>query len=96
MSIEKTIKSAVAKNYKCEIFNLGNNESEKLMDLVSFLEEYTFKKAKLKFLPMQLGDVKITYADINKTKKMLNFKPKVSLKNGVEEFVNWYKKYNKI
>ena len=86
-------KSAIEKNYNCEIFNLGNNKNEKLMDLISILENELSKKAKIKFLPMQAGDVNETYADIRKSSKKLNFKPKISIYDGIPKFIDWYKDY---
>jgi len=85
------IKFAMDKNYKCEVFNLGNNKSEDLMDLIKYIEKYLGVNAKIKFSPMQLGDVKQTYANIDKSQKMLDYKPKISLKVGLEKFIKWYK-----
>ena len=90
------IKSSIKKNYKCEVFNLGNNKSEKLMDVVSILEKNLFKKAKLKFLKMQPGDVKQTYADINYSKKMLGYNPTTSIVDGIPKFIDWYINYLKL
>ena len=56
--IVEGINSSINRNYSCEIFNLGNNKIENLMDMISLLEEYLGKKANLEFLPMQPGDVK--------------------------------------
>ncbi|MDB9884254.1 SDR family NAD(P)-dependent oxidoreductase [Candidatus Marinimicrobia bacterium] len=86
-------KSAIEKNYNCEIFNLGNNKNEKLMDLISILENELSIKAKIKFLPMQSGDVKETYADLRESSKKLNFKPEISIYEGIPKFVEWYKDY---
>lgn len=79
-----------------EIFNLGNNKPVKILDLVSIIEKKLKKKAILNFLPMQKGEVLKTYADISKSKKLLNFTPKISIEEGMEEFLNWYKKYHAI
>ena len=86
-------KSAIEKNYNCEIFNLGNNKNEKLMDLILLLEQELLKKAKIKFLPMQPGDVKETLADIKKSRKKLKFNPKISIYEGMPKFIRWYKDY---
>jgi UDP-glucuronate 4-epimerase len=94
--IIKGTKSAIEKNYKCEIFNLGNNKNEHLMDLIKLLEKELSKKAIIKFLPMQSGDVRETYADIQKSSKKLNFKPSVSIKDGIPQFIKWYKDYYKL
>lgn len=73
-----------------EIFNLGNNRPEQLMDLIRIIEELTGKNAVKNFLPMQLGDVLISYADISKSQKMLGYQPKTSLREGMEHFYAWY------
>ena len=88
-------KIAISKNYKCEIFNLGNHKSENLMDVVDLIEKNINKKAKIEFLPMQPGDVPESFADIDKAKEYLNFNPKVNVDLGIEKFINWYKEYNK-
>lgn len=88
-------RAALDKNYKYEIFNLGNHKSERLKDIISLIEKHLSKKAKIKKLPMQPGDVKRTFADIEYTTKMLNFFPKTSVKSGIPKFIDWYKYYNK-
>lgn len=78
-----------------ELFNLGHGSPSGLMEFIEILENHLDKKAEKNFLPMQKGDVPITYADISKAERMLGFRPKVSLKEGVEKFVNWYKEWYK-
>ncbi len=87
-------KSAIEKNYKCEIFNLGNNKSESLMDFISILEKQLRKKARIKFLPMQQGDVAETCAGIEKSTEMLSFRPVINIKVGIKNFVKWYLSYH--
>tara|TARA_B100001027_G_scaffold214561_1_gene186979 strand:- start:1093 stop:1407 length:315 start_codon:yes stop_codon:yes gene_type:complete len=87
------IEFAIEKNYKCEVFNLGNNKSEKLMDMISLIEEELGKKATINFMPMQLGDVVESFADIEYTEKKLGFYPKISIKNGIPMFINWFKDF---
>ena len=94
--IVEGIRLSIEKNYKCEIFNLGNNRSEDLMHVVSTIEENLNLKAKVEFLPMQPGDVKQTSADIDKSSKMLGYKPKTRIDVGIKKFIDWYKKYNMI
>jgi len=77
------------------IFNIGNSNPIKLMDYINEIEEALGKKAIKEYLPMQPGDVKETSADTRKLENWINFKPNTSLKNGVEEFVKWYKDYYK-
>lgn len=86
-------RKAIDKNYKYEIFNLGNNNSEKLMDMISLIEKELSKKAILEKLPMQPGDVKRSFADIDHSIKMLNFKPKTSIEQGIPKFIDWYQEY---
>ena len=94
--IVKGTKSAIDKNYKNEIFNLGNNKSESLMDIISIIEELVSKKAKIDFMPMQPGDVKKSFADIEKSKQLLNFSPKTNIEDGINNFINWFLKYHSI
>ena len=48
---------------------------------------------KKKFLPMQFGDIKNTFGSILKSKKILNYNPKINLDNGIKKFIEWFKKY---
>jgi len=77
------------------IFNIGNSQPEKLIDFISMMEDAFGKEAEKQFLPMQAGDVKATYADTSKLQEWVNFKPKTSLKEGVQRFALWYKDYKK-
>jgi UDP-glucuronate 4-epimerase len=88
-------KAAIKKNYKCEIFNLGNNKIEKIMNIIEIIEKETKRDAIIKFLQMQLGDVEETFSNINKSTKMLDFLPKVSINEGIPKFIKWYKSYYK-
>ena len=88
-------KSAINKNYKCEIFNLGNNKSEKLMDMINIIEKEIGLEAIINFEEMQPGDVKETYADIKKSEEMLNYSPNTSIYEGLPKFVRWFKNYFK-
>ena len=73
------------------VFNLGESGTISLTGLVSLIEKYTKKKAKLSFLPMQDGDVLQTYADISKAKSMLGYNPQVNIEAGIEKFVRAFK-----
>ena len=66
------------------------------MDMISIIEKYLDKKAKIKYLGMQLGDVQKTYADIDHSKKKLGYSPKTSIKEGVLKFIEWYNDYHKL
>jgi UDP-glucuronate 4-epimerase len=72
-----------------EVFNLGNHRTVSLSEMVSTLENVFDKKAIINYLPEQPGDVSITYADIAKAKKFLNYNPQTNFEEGVLHFKNW-------
>lgn len=82
--------SAIEKSFEYEIFNMGNSKPVKLMYFIELIEKYLNTKAKKKFLPMQKGDVLRTYADLTKSEKLLGYKPKVSIEEGLKRFCNWF------
>ena len=88
-------KLSLIKNYNCEIFNLGNNKTEKLMDIIKIIEKELGVSAKLNFLPAKSGDMIETFADINYSKDMLGYNPEISVNDGVPRFVKWFKEYCK-
>ncbi|KTE01980.1 protein CapI [Sphingopyxis sp. H038] len=78
------------------IYNIGNHKAEPLMRLVELLEDACGRKAERRFLPMQAGDVKETYADIAAIQKDLGYQPSTSIDVGIPRFVSWYKAYHGI
>ena len=92
--VEKALEYNIRrKDSKHLIFNLGNNYPVELQKMIGFLEDIIGKKSKKIMLPMQLGDVKRTYADIDKSKRLLGYSPNTEIKKGLLNFVNWYKDY---
>ncbi|USG62857.1 NAD-dependent epimerase/dehydratase family protein [Sneathiella marina] len=77
------------------IYNIGNHRSEPLLNLVSTLEASLKVKANLKMMPMQSGDVKETFADIDPIRRDVGYEPATSLQEGIPKFVEWYKSYKK-
>lgn len=75
---------------KFEIFNLGNNQTITLKNLIEKIENVCRKKAILNYLPEQDGDVKITSADISKSNSLIKYHPKVKIEEGLEKFYEWY------
>ena len=75
------------------IYNIGNNKPVKLLDYIAALEKTLNKKAKINFLPLQLGDVPDTYASVDNLKKQFDYKPSTTVAEGVTKFVKWYKDY---
>jgi UDP-glucuronate 4-epimerase len=70
-----------------EIINLGESKAVSLVNLVSILEKCSKRKAKLSYLPMQEGDVIMTFADISKAMKMVNYKPQVDIESGIISYI---------
>jgi len=91
---EKSDPSSSFAPYK--IYNIGHNKPEKLMDMISILEDIMGKPAVKNFLPMQMGDVPATYADIDDLTHDTGFKPMTSLQDGLQKFVVWYKDFYKV
>jgi len=86
--------SAIDLGANCEIFNLGNNRPVDLLYLIHLLEEALGKTAVKELLPMQAGEVSETFADIEKSQKLLNFRPTISLEEGILHFVDWFQQYH--
>ena len=78
------------------IYNIGNNRSEDLMRVVQLLEHETGRKALLDPKPMQVGDVRETFADISAIERDHAFQPRTSIDEGVPRFVAWYRDYHGI
>ncbi len=74
-----------------EVFNLGNSQPVRLSELIAQLEVATGKKALQEQLPDQPGDVPITWASIEKAKRLLGYSPKTSMEQGLRNFVDWYR-----
>jgi UDP-glucuronate 4-epimerase len=83
--------STLNKQFDFEIINLGNSTPIQLARLIELIEQELGKKAKIKRLPEQPGDVHRTYADIRKAERILDYSPKVSIEQGIRLFVAWYK-----
>ena len=78
------------------LYNLGNNKPEPLMRFIELIEQASNRNAEIDFQPMQPGDVKETYADIEMSRRDLEFSPKISIDEGLEDFVDWFRQYHSI
>ncbi len=78
------------------LYNIGNSKTEKLMDYIGEIEKAVGKKAIYDFLPMQAGDVQETFADIEATKREFGYQPSTTIREGIPNFVAWYKQYHGI
>jgi len=76
-----------------KVYNLGNNTPEQLMRFIEVIERSSNHKAEIDFQPMQPGDVKATYADIEASQRDFGFFPKTSIDEGLPDFVEWYREY---
>lgn len=78
------------------IFNIGNNTPVHLLNFIETLEECLGKKAEKELLPMQPGDVPVTYADVTALKEAVDFNPSTPLAVGLEKFAEWFCSYYKL
>lgn len=76
-----------------KLYNIGNNNPVELIKFIEILETNIGKKAQKNMLPMQPGDVPITYANVDDLMNDVGFKPSIPLENGIQRFVEWYKQY---
>jgi len=73
------------------LYNIGRGQSVELMDFIGYIEQATGQKAIINFADMQAGDVQKTHADISQLQMDLGYKPQISIQQGVERFIDWYK-----
>jgi UDP-glucuronate 4-epimerase len=78
------------------IYNIGNSKPVKLLDFIEAIEWHTGLKAIKNMLPIQPGDVPKTYADVGKLSNDVGYDPKTSVKEGVGNFVKWYRSYFRV
>ncbi|MEA3254262.1 MAG: SDR family NAD(P)-dependent oxidoreductase [Candidatus Altiarchaeota archaeon] len=83
--------NALNRKFDFEIFNIGESKTVELRYLISVIERCLGRKAVIKKLPDQPGDVPITSADISKAQRLLGYNPQVPIEEGVKRFVSWYK-----
>lgn len=92
--VDGTIRSMeylLSHNKVYDIFNLGSDHPIKLIEMIQTIAEVLKVEPKIERLPMQAGDVDLTYSDISHAKEVLGYDPKTSFKEGIERFVAWYK-----
>jgi UDP-glucuronate 4-epimerase len=82
--------AAIFDKSPCTVYNLGHHQPCSTLELIGCIEEYFGKKAQLKYLSGPLGDVQKTHACIEKASRYLGFRPKTSLKVGMNRFLDWY------
>jgi len=77
---------------KYEVFNLGESRVVGLSEMITCLENVIGMKAHIKRLPLEAGDVMCTYADISKSKAVLNYAPHTDFEEGIEKFISWLRR----
>jgi UDP-glucuronate 4-epimerase len=76
------------------VYNFGNSQPVALMDMIATLETILGRQAELEMMPMQPGEMAVTYADIARAAADFGFRPRTSLEQGLKRFVDWYKRYH--
>jgi UDP-glucuronate 4-epimerase len=83
-------------NAPYKLYNIGNNQPIELLHLIEVLETALGKPAIKNFMPIQPGDVPITYADVDALIQDIDFQPNTSIEVGVQNFVEWYRSYYQV
>ena len=78
------------------LYNIGNSSPVSLQEFISTIEEACGEKANIKFLPMQQGDVRDTFADVEPLSVDFGFRPSTLLSDGIAAFVSWYRAFYKV
>ena len=83
-------------NCPYRVFNIGNNQPEELGRFIEVLEAAIGKEANKNFMPLQPGDVVSTFADVSGLERAIGFRPKTTIEEGIQSFVDWYRDYHQI
>ena len=73
--------------------NIGNSDKVRLLDFVDAIEDCLGRKAKRNYMDMQMGDVHATWANADLLRRLTGYAPKTAVKDGIAEFVSWYRNY---
>jgi len=90
--VEANLKAAVAKGISGKVFNIACGRTISVLDIANMINAILGKELKFKHVPKRAGDVRKTYADITKMKKLLGLKPKIQFKQGLEKTIEWFRK----
>lgn len=85
------VMACVERSFGYEVFNLGESQTVKLHELIALLEEALGMRAVIDRQPMQPGDVPITYADVSKARRLLDYDPQTKIAAGIPKFVEWFR-----
>ncbi len=95
VGIENVIKKIPKNKIPFKIYNIGNGKPRKLLEYLKIIEKLLNKKAKVKKIPLQIGDIVKTHADVNLLKKEAGYKAKTNIEEGIKNFLEWYLWYYK-
>ena len=84
------LSSPSGRNGWCEMVNIGEAQTIELKELISLLEEGLGKKAVVEYMPLQPGDVPATHADLRKAQRLLGYRPRTGIREGIQHFLQWY------
>ena len=93
--IENVIKKIPKNKIPFKIYNIGNGKPRKLLEYLKIIEKSLNKKAKVKKMPLQIGDIVKTHADVNLLKKETGYRAKTNIEEGIKNFLEWYLWYYK-
>ncbi len=85
---------SASSNAPYRLYNIGHNQPVELMHFIATLEKNLGQKAQLNMLPLQKGDVPMTYADVDNLIRDVGYKPQTPIETGIARFVEWYKSYH--
>jgi UDP-glucuronate 4-epimerase len=88
--IVQGVLAALDRPFGFEIINLGESRTVELRELIALIEKATGQTATLRRQPLQPGDVPVTFADITKARRLLDYHPRVPIEDGIARFVDWY------
>ena len=86
-------KSPATSHAPYRVFNIGNNQPVELLEFIRCVEEALDKRSVMELLPLQAGDVPVTYADTEALNQWIGFVPNTEIQQGIEKYVSWFKKY---
>lgn len=91
--VKRVIEKPIGERGLYKLYNIGNNNTVKLLDFINEVEKNLESEAKKEMMPIQPGDVEKTWANVDEFIKDFDYRPKVNIEEGVKEFVNWFKRY---
>lgn len=88
--IVRGILGTLKTEYSLEVFNLGNSKTTTLLELVKLIGDALGKEPRIKKLPVQMGDVPRTWADLSKSRNIIGYQPQIDIAEGIKRFIVWY------